>query len=80
VRSLKTQKINSELTIVKLGHQRFSRRGNYMIPSGYAFYHPTLGYFSFDGECPYIPVGGRKALEAILAAGGLPCTSKILFG
>lgn len=63
-------KINSELKIVKLGTQRFKTEGGYYQPEGYALKHPELGYFSFEADHPYNPIGGRKALKSILDAGG----------
>jgi hypothetical protein len=65
------QEINAGLKIVKLKDQKFKTEGGYYKPDGYALKHSTLGYFSFDTEYPYIPSGGRKALKAILEAGGL---------
>lgn len=69
---MKTAEINAGLKIVKLdGRKMFPTTNGYYSPEGYALYHPELGYFAFEGDCPYIPTGGRKALKAILGAGGL---------
>lgn len=63
--------INAALEIVKLEHQRFSVPGGYVQPTGHAFKHPQYGYLGFkDGKGPYNPIGGKKALEEILASGG----------
>jgi hypothetical protein len=67
---MNTAKINSELKIIKLGTQKFKAEGGYYKPNGYAICHPELGYFSFEEDYPYIPVGGRKTLKSILDAGG----------
>lgn len=67
---LTTQQINSQLKLVKLGTQKFRTELGYYKPTGYALKHPELGYFSFDTDYPYSPVGGRKALKSILDQGG----------
>lgn len=36
---------------------------------GFAIYVDDLGFLSLDGNTVYIPCGGRKALNAILADG-----------
>ncbi|EJW13818.1 3-isopropylmalate dehydratase [Paenibacillus alvei] len=59
------------LTIVNLNDAKFemkSKLGYYKV-NGYVFHHPS-GYVSFDGEVPYCPCGGKKALQCILDAGG----------
>ncbi|XEC97035.1 hypothetical protein AB6A23_11120 [Paenibacillus tarimensis] len=71
VRTAQTVEINSKLQIVKLSGQRFKVEGGYSIPKGYAFFHPELGYFAFDGELPYRPRGGKQVLQEILDTGGL---------
>jgi hypothetical protein len=71
VMKMNTQQINSQLKIVKLGDQKFKKEGGYYKPTGYALKHPVLGYFSFDKDTPYNPIGGRKALKNILESGGL---------
>ena len=45
--------------------------------TGYALYEEGKGYIAFSGDrdqygilIPYIPAGGKKALQAILDAGG----------
>ncbi|MFW5434337.1 3-isopropylmalate dehydratase [Paenibacillus apiarius] len=64
--------INNELKIVRLKDTRFKMRSmlGYLKINGYTFQHPQLGYVSFDGEVPYVPRGGKKALQSILDAGG----------
>lgn len=64
--------INAALQIVKMSNQKFSVPGGYMMVKGYALYHPILGFFGFKGDDkPYTPAGGKKALQSILADGGL---------
>ena len=68
---MNAQQINSQLVLVKLNGQKFPTVDGYYKPTGYALKHPELGYFAFEGyDYPYTPVGGRKALKAILDAGG----------
>lgn len=68
--------INSKLEIVKLTNERFKVQGGYVIKKGYAFRHPSYGFFSWgtpdkDGHIlPYTPKGGQKVLQEILDAGG----------
>lgn len=64
--------INKALEIVELGGQRFQVPGGYIQPTGYALKHPKLGFLGFKDKpgTPYIPVGGRTALKAVLDAGG----------
>ena len=38
--------------------------------SGLALYEDGKGFVTMDGETPYIPQGGRKALQSILDNGG----------
>ncbi|MEK4108632.1 MULTISPECIES: 3-isopropylmalate dehydratase [unclassified Paenibacillus] len=67
-----TKLINDALEIVKLGTQKFKVSGGYIMPRGYAFKHPKLGYLAFchSPNCPYNPIGGQNALKEILDAGG----------
>lgn len=67
------------LTIKKIKDAKFyNAAGNIAKePNGWAFYEEGKGWlaFSHDRDCfgiltPYIPCGGRKALQAILDAGG----------
>lgn len=50
-----------------------------------AFYHPEKGWLAFKSDIdeganePYIPLGKRAALEAILAAGGFEDFDTIVF-
>ena len=68
---MNVKEINSQLRIVKLGNQKFAAEGGYYKPTGYALKHPTLGYYSFNKETPYNPIGGVKALKLIKESGGI---------
>lgn len=58
-RTNETIKINSELKIVKIGKR------------AWCFKHPELGYLGFTNDkAIYTPIGGKKALEDIMNAGG----------
>lgn len=71
MRTQETIKTNEELKIVRLkGNVKFLDTDGYYLPTGYCFLHPTKGYVSFDGVVPYIPRGGKKALESIVESGG----------
>ena len=58
IKSLKNIKFRDAL-----GVYTFSGRNNY------ALYVEGKGFVSLDGEKPYSPQGGKKALESILATG-----------
>ena len=67
--------INKNLKIVNVKGKRFEVPGvGYTeINKGFAFYVPELGYLKFECDednVPYIPCGGKKALEEIIKAGG----------
>jgi hypothetical protein len=74
------RQINSELKIVRLNGVKFydEKHESYIEPHKvYCFYHDKHGYLSFKADnrkgepkCPYIPIGGKKGLERILAHGG----------
>ena len=57
---------------VKFGNKRIAR-----VVTGWALYEEGKGYIAFSSDrdeygilIPYIPVGGKKALQSILDAGG----------
>jgi hypothetical protein len=65
--------MNFNLEIFRLdGSLKFKVPGGYIKPTGYTFQNKDtgafLGFTDFKG--PYIPVGGKRALEKILADGG----------
>lgn len=68
--------INSELKIVKIDDLKFKARFGYTMQKGWAFKHPEYGFYTMcdpskDKISPYVPQGGKKALEEILRAGGI---------
>jgi hypothetical protein len=68
--------INSKLKIVNVKGRKFKINSiSYTeISKGFAFYIPELGYLKFECDetyVPYVPVGGRKACQEILDAGGM---------
>lgn len=66
-----TATINAKLQIVNLKGKKFKAVLGHYEPTGFALYNPELGYFAFEGnDCPYSPVGGKKALQSILDSGG----------
>lgn len=42
---------------------------NMIYSKGFALYMDDVGFLSLDGNNVYIPCGGRRALQAIQAAG-----------
>lgn len=43
--------------------------GVYTI-KGFAIYEQGKGFVSLDNKTPYSPIGGKKALQSIIDAGG----------
>ncbi|AFM42932.1 hypothetical protein Desaci_4069 [Desulfosporosinus acidiphilus SJ4] len=77
-----TKELNSKLQIVHVKGKRFKCPEGYRkIESGFAFFVPGLGYLAFNDSkyIPYMPLGGRKALESILKAGGMLNYDDIIF-
>lgn len=70
-----TLEINNGLKIEKLSGQKFRARfgGGYYVPVGHCLHHEKLGYLGFKDSpfTPYIPCGGKQALERILKDGGM---------
>lgn len=62
---------NSDLVIEKVKEFKIRTWFGYEVYSGWAF-RCGDGYIGFksDGKAPYMPRGGKKALQAILAGGG----------
>lgn len=65
------------MKIIKLKNEKFGTPGLYKMVSGYALYEHGKGFLAYSSDrdkhgvlTPYIPLGGKKALEAILSAGG----------
>lgn len=73
--------ITKGLQIIKLKGVKFGNKLAFTkFEKGYALYHKELGFMAFKADnqnkpfgvaIPYTPSGGRKALQAILEAGGL---------
>ena len=55
--------------IVNMNGKRSVTRPNMTYGKGFALYADDLGFLSLDGKTVYIPCGGRKALQALVAAG-----------
>lgn len=65
------------MEIVKLKDIKFGTPALHRLISGYAFFEPDKGFLAFSHDrdqygilVPYIPCGGKKALQSILDAGG----------
>jgi hypothetical protein len=61
------------LKIIKLNRRPFKVPGGYVLCTGYALLeNANDSYIAFkhDDGLPYIPCGGKKALQSILDAGG----------
>jgi len=74
-RSSATKMLNKKLTIKQIGsRERFkdTKSGKPVKLNGFAFHIPGKGYIGMkDGKgMPYIPFGGKKALQQILDDGG----------
>ncbi|AFM40470.1 hypothetical protein Desaci_1453 [Desulfosporosinus acidiphilus SJ4] len=77
-----TEELNAKLQIVSMKGKRFKCPGGYCeFDRGFAFFVPGLGYLAFTDskEIPYMPQGGREALESILEAGGMLDYETIIF-
>ena len=55
--------------MVNMNGKRSVTRPNMTYGKGFALYVDELGFLSLDGKNVYIPCGGRKALQAIIASG-----------
>ena len=65
------------MEIRKITKERFGFKNICKVVSGYALYEPGKGYIAYSYTrdkfgilTPYIPNGGRKALQSIISAGG----------
>lgn len=69
-----TAEINKDLQIVNIKGKKFVCPGGYIeVSKGFAFFVPRLGYLKFECDqtfIPYVPAGGKKALQEIIKAGG----------
>lgn len=55
--------------IVNMNNRRSVTRPGMIYGKGFALYVDDLGFLSLDGKTVYIPSGGRRALQAIIAGG-----------
>ncbi len=74
---MSVNEIVENLEIKKVDGLKFGNNKLYTMPEGYAFFHKQLGYLAFSEEnkrrlvpIPYIPIGGKVALQSILDTGG----------
>lgn len=65
------------MIIKRLRNTKFGTKRLYTVVTGWALYEEGKGYVAFSNArdefgilIPYIPCGGRRALQAILDAGG----------
>lgn len=65
------------MQIVRLKNTEFGYKNLYTKVTGYALYEEGKGYIAFSSArdeygilTPYMPIGGKKALQSILDAGG----------
>ena len=71
--------INNGFEIVKLNSQKFILGDGYHVVTGYCLKHKELGYLAFNTPYPYVPQGGKKALQDILNGGGFSSFDGITF-
>ena len=58
------------MEIKKLGNYKFKDAIGTYVMSGYGLYVEGKGFVTLDGDKPYTPVGGKRALQSILEQGG----------
>lgn len=65
------------MVIKRLKNAEFGNKKIWKVVTGWALYEEDKGYVAFTSGrdkygilTPYIPVGGKKALQSILDAGG----------
>lgn len=65
------------MIIKRLKEAAFGNEKIWKVVTGWALYEEGKGYIAFSGDrdkfgilIPYIPVGGKRALQSILDAGG----------
>lgn len=66
-----------EMEIKRLKNVKFGTKELHVVVTGWAFYVKGKGYVAYSSDrddfgilAPYIPCGGKRALQAILNAGG----------
>lgn len=67
------------MEIKRLNAVPFGTASIQKIVTGWALYEPGKGYYAFSSSrdrfgilTPYIPQGGKKALQSIIDRGGIP--------
>lgn len=55
--------------IVNMNGKRSVVNPSMTYGKGFALYVDDMGFLSLDGKTVYIPCGGRKALNALIAGG-----------
>lgn len=55
--------------IVNMNGRHSVTHPNMTYGKGFALYVDDLGFLSLDGKNVYMPIGGRKALKAIVDSG-----------
>ena len=69
-----------KLTIVNIKGMKFEDANGYYMTSKNTYAFKTeKGYYSEDGVFPYVPGGGKKALQMILDGGGFTSYEGIKF-
>ena len=65
------------MEIKKIKNMKFGNKKFYTVVTGWCLYEAGKGYVAFSNArdkygilTPYIPCGGKKALQSILDAGG----------
>lgn len=66
-----------DMEIKRLKNTKFGTNKIARVVTGWALYEAGKGWIAFSNDCdqfgilvPYIPCGGKKALQSILDAGG----------
>lgn len=72
-RTAQTIALNAQIQIVNLRHYQFRTPKGICTLHGWGMMIPGKGFIKFKHEplpVPYSPIGGRKALQSIVASGG----------
>lgn len=72
-RTPETIEMNNQLQIVKINNFQFRHPLGTVACKGWAFFIPGKGFLKFKSDnnfLPYVPLGGKKALQSIIETGG----------
>lgn len=72
-RTQETIEMNNQLQIVKINNFQFRHPLGTVSCKGWAVCIPGKGFLKFKSDnnfLPYVPIGGKKALQSIIADGG----------